>query len=249
MKRLYLKMESQPVNNPQSLGKTAISNLVKGLPLLTLFFIGVVFGKQTYYYYIFKVPIKYFLGLSEIGSYLANDVIFMIILSISLSVLFYGLFLLLPKMFLKRKAGSIYGLYILLFTIITLQPLLKGNGLAIYSHGILLETILVGGMMLHFIIHPIITKYIAELYFKLLIATGWIICIYIFIWTGVEIMNIKSGKYTGSYIKTVDSTYTSNDTTYFIGKTEKYVFIYESKKNGTRIIPTDKIEEMFITTK
>ena len=64
-----------------------------------------------------------------------------------------------------------------------------------------------------------------------------------------DITSIETGKYKGTIITTSDITYISNDSTYFIGKTEKYVFIYKSKENGTLVIPTESVKQMFIKSK
>lgn len=71
----------------------------------------------------------------------------------------------------------------------------------------------------------------------------------ILFYTAKEIKSVENGQYTGTVIKTNDSTYISNDTSYYIGKTNKYIFIYDSKRKGTTIIPVDKIEIINLQSK
>lgn len=67
--------------------------------------------------------------------------------------------------------------------------------------------------------------------------------------TGLQIRDVNHSLYKGTIIKTADSTYVSNDSSYFIGKTESFLFIYNSKDTTTDIIPSDLVKEIVIKTK
>jgi len=60
--------------------------------------------------------------------------------------------------------------------------------------------------------------------------------------TSNDIRHVEHGMYKSTIIKTKDSTYISTDSSFFIGKTEKYVFIYNKKDSTTTIIPTESVE-------
>jgi len=64
--------------------------------------------------------------------------------------------------------------------------------------------------------------------------------------TGVEIEKVENGKFAGTKIITADTTYTSTKTYYFIGKTEKFVFIYNANDSTTNIIATESIKLMIL---
>ena len=67
--------------------------------------------------------------------------------------------------------------------------------------------------------------------------------------TGFNIERVEDGKYDGTIIKTEDSSYVSNRESFFIGKSEKYVFIYNTKDTSTLVIPTESIKQMRIKSK
>jgi hypothetical protein len=67
--------------------------------------------------------------------------------------------------------------------------------------------------------------------------------------TSNQIHFVETGKFNGTKIYTADSTYTSTDSSYFIGKTEKYVFIYNTKNKYTRIIPSESVLKIDLVSK
>lgn len=67
--------------------------------------------------------------------------------------------------------------------------------------------------------------------------------------TSLEIGRINRNWYKGTIVKTADSTYTSIDSSYFIGKTEGYIFIYNKKDTTTSIIPTSEVKSIIIKHK
>jgi hypothetical protein len=61
--------------------------------------------------------------------------------------------------------------------------------------------------------------------------------------------NVMNGKYIGTKIFTNDSTYTSTATNYFIGKTDKYVFIRNEPDNSCLIIQSESIKKIILIEK
>jgi hypothetical protein len=64
---------------------------------------------------------------------------------------------------------------------------------------------------------------------------------FIFLLTNQSIKNVDNGNFIGTTIVTKDSTYISDRTHYYIGKTEKYYFIFNKDKKTTLIIPEREV--------
>jgi hypothetical protein len=60
---------------------------------------------------------------------------------------------------------------------------------------------------------------------------------------------VHKGKYNGTTIITQDTTYISSSSSFFIGKTDKFAFIYVAKDSGTIVVPIESIKKMFIKSK
>ena len=56
-----------------------------------------------------------------------------------------------------------------------------------------------------------------------------------------DVSRAKRGLYKGTIVTTKDSTYISTDSSFFIGKTENYVFIHNLRDTSTEIIPSESI--------
>jgi len=223
----------------------------------------VLFGlvKQYVYYLRFDVPIKYFITISELGAIVSDD---LLIVGLAVSIILFGIYLsidysipieeiekqnrnrkeLLEKLrttnptkyreivrskkwliillFIGCLAGAIfmksYGTKLILVTVlIMLAPyfMLVFNSDRLYSY--------LSGQ-LNYIYLTIVLSVIAYMSFL-----------------AVQISSVENGRFTGTIIKTADSTYISTKDSYFIGKTEKFIFFYDSKTNATTIIPADNV--------
>jgi len=69
-------------------------------------------------------------------------------------------------------------------------------------------------------------------------------CINFILRISKELEIVEKGKYTGTTIITNDSTYISSDSSYYIGKVEKFVFIYNKKDSSTFVVPIESIKKM-----
>jgi hypothetical protein len=67
--------------------------------------------------------------------------------------------------------------------------------------------------------------------------------------TNTEARRAYNGRYIGTVIKTKDTTYISDSTMFYVGKTKEYYFIYNKKKNNAIIIPDGEIEKVTYKTK
>ena len=96
----------------------------------------------------------------------------------------------------------------------------------------------------------LISKYFEQNVYIALFTFIFLISV-VMIKAGYDIFLIEKGKYSGTTITTSDTSqpYISNDTAFFIGKTDRYIFFYNKKQQSTTIIPTDQITKMVIKSK
>jgi len=87
------------------------------------------------------------------------------------------------------------------------------------------------------------TEYFYGIFFSLILIIS-VVCVK----TSYDISSVADGKYFGTVIKTSDSTYKSNNNSYFIGKTSEYVFIFDAK-NGTRVLRNEQIIDFVLKSK
>lgn len=66
--------------------------------------------------------------------------------------------------------------------------------------------------------------------------------------TSREVKSVENGKYKDTKIVTDNKIYVSSDTSYFIGQTDKFVFIYYTSKHCT-VLPISSIREFDIHSK
>lgn len=67
------------------------------------------------------------------------------------------------------------------------------------------------------------------------------IIIYIFLSTLNKAESAERGLYIGTVIKTQDSCYISTDTSFYIGRTNNYLFILNKRKKNLTILPSDNV--------
>lgn len=63
--------------------------------------------------------------------------------------------------------------------------------------------------------------------------------------TSNEIKSVMDGKYNGTKIVTDDTTYISSDSSYYIGQTNRFIFIYDKSKFCT-VLPISSIKRLEI---
>lgn len=231
------------------------------LPFLTVMVIALGLFRQLAYYGNYNLPIKYFLNITEIGLLVSSDILF--------SVLVF-LFLSLYISFLENIKNN---------KILNTTTDIKVNRTLDNNILLLVLKICCGVTMMILCVSFFIVKeyqskleiigyliFIAYWYFvitffkyfknhliktkNLVIHSGVsLLFLLVVFFTSYELNFVEKGKYTGTIIKTVDSSYISTDSSYFIGKTSEYVFIYNKLKKSTTIIPSSKIENIILVSK
>lgn len=240
-----------------------LESLKSSIPQITVFIILLGLFKQLLYYANFNLPIKYFIGLSELGLIISDD------LMIYVPLIFIFLFLirmaltskiekdkreLFEKGFLRfnPKHSKGFEMFVrFLFMIATVVVIILYFNIRPYPYKIILANTLLftlTGIYMSFATKdfinsiPDISSFFVFIFFLTIISS-------ILLKVSYEIVAVEKGKFKGTIVATQDSTYISNKTNYFIGKTEKYVFIYNANDTTTSVIPTESITKFIIKQK
>lgn len=234
-----------------------VSNLFKEATILIIIF-GL--SRQLIYYNSFHVPIKYFFSFSEVWVALINDIF--ILLPYSLLML-TGYELAKKdrqkslvaaaskessgtqlknhpsKKTMPRKLVTIEVIFLVVFIILTGVIIYCWITTTNFATQVLfcLTTILAVFLIISQLIfrdkEPGESTFIAFSLFMIFFLLAVII--------NSDVSRVKRGLYKGTVITTKDSSYTSTDSSFFIGKTENYVFIHNLKDTSTEIIPSESI--------
>lgn len=239
-------------------------DLEKKLPLVTVYILLFGLIKQLIYYLNFNLPIKYFIGLSELGLLMSDNLILSVVVML-LGTLVLHLFATLENyiavMYAKKNRVSDLTKHIL-----TRKEQIQVAGICIVAFAIAFvfilpnesysEQLMFYGVLTIVIFLPILifSEYIniklAESTKQVLLLSAFLFAITLFL-TSFEITSVMdNGKYDRTIIITNDNRqYISNDTSFFIGKTEKYIFYYRTKIKGTQIIPVESVKEFLLVSK
>jgi uncharacterized membrane protein len=218
--------------------------------------------QQTLYYFRFNLPIKYFIGLSEIGLIISDDLI-------SISLIF-GCFLLMVILFANKTVSwehekahfeasikaeealankkewkrnrILTNVTFIIFSCVSVFLWAFSKSYFNKCFGLFFTILVLDLLVLEYgkkLIYQNLSRssmfavFIASIFIAAMIAK-----------TGLQVMQVEKGKYVGTKIFTGDSTYVSDSAHYFIGKTEKFVFIYNVSDSSTDILPADKVEKI-----
>ncbi len=224
------------------------------LPLFTIIVIVLGVMKQILYYKNYNLPIKYFLGLSELGLIISEDLLLIVPLMLVgvITIRFFATKEPQQKIHKSRKkisSGIFEKLFFLFGLAYSVFVFLYFNS---YSMKLFGASLFLGTLCL--VPFTFSRDFRCQLFPKVNDQAAFIsfigLTIFMTFRTAFEIRAVDvNHKYTGTIIKTVDSIYISNDSSYFIGKTDKYIFIYNKKKEATSIIPSDKITNIFMKSK
>lgn len=219
--------------------KDSLKELSIGIIILGL-------ARQLLYYKNFGLPIKYFLGVSELWLVISDDLIFIA------PFIFFMLFL-------NHKMKDTVETNILIKSTLTDKIVIGvyiGIGItllvAFFLTSSYQEKLILGLANVIFIISfiaPFLPGYFnitLKQYFPFF-SISLFICMIIFMGI-LDIRRVEHGRYTGTIVTTEEKKYISNDSVYFIGKTDKYVFIHYKLKKSNIIIPIDLVTEMEIKT-
>jgi|GEM_PF-1781133 len=242
--------------------KSVIDN-ISLLPKLSVLIIVISIVYNIFYYNYFGLQIKYFMAFSELGIAISDDLVYLIpgYMLLVLTTMFSDKLNKFVTKVNRKKQGddekeikileeknAVFARFIvsaLILTIFILEINFRHSKLIIFKSAL---TMLVG-----FCIITIITA--KENYLPNNLLAKWnftLVALFIISATfrlSFILDRVTGGKYNGTIITTSDTTYISNDSTYFIGKTEKYIFIYKAKENGTLVIPSETVKQMFIKSK
>ncbi|MBN8673667.1 MAG: hypothetical protein J0L56_06010 [Chitinophagales bacterium] len=198
------------------------------------------------------MPIKYFLGWSELWLILSDQLLLLVPF---IGAMFYGNYLMIilherrqkkPREieYRKSKTDIIFQTILGLLGIFILIKLFIAD---YYVNRVSLISSL--GLVLLFFLS---VEFDEHHNYKLN-KSIWIVCSFgIFLYTIIQltVLEIKStekGKYNGSYIVTKgNKEYHSTDSSYYIGKTENYVFIYNRNQKSATVIPSEEIKEIYL---
>ena len=228
----------------------------------------IVFGlvKQYLYYLRFGVPINYFLTISELGIIVSDD---LIILCLFFGIIIFGLYLLIDtkvpietverenserEQRLQNLKSTNFKAYrkIIRSKIILILALIIGSFILLITsreYGLKLISISVMVLMVPYfmlIFNPTLLFRHLSSSAAYAYATVMLFIIIYLSFIGIQVSNVENGKFVGTIIKTKDSTYLSTKERYFIGKTDKFVFFYDTKQKATTIIPSEKIESIIL---
>ncbi|RZK12904.1 MAG: hypothetical protein EOO46_01330 [Flavobacterium sp.] len=242
-----------------------ISVLKKGIeyiPAISVFIILLGLLKQIVYYLNFDVPIKYFMGISELTVVISDNLLLAIPLVIFLLILFYILDTQENKAvdtteeereIIKKKADYARKINKRLGRI--LMPMIAITIVLFFLADTYILKVMIGlffsYQMLFFF--PVFFLDKAINFERKLADTKVFLLIYccsfyIVLVSVLEIKRIEKGFYTGTQIITEDSTYISTPQTYFIGKTEGYIFIHNKKEKNVLVLPTSGLKKMLLKT-
>jgi|GEM_PF-3762297 len=210
-------------------------------------FILLGLAKTNAYYNQFHLPILEYLSLSEMTTiFLSNIYVY--------SALFFhfAIFFLLDE---RHFRGSLT-LIFLAFTLITAFNALSGNFRFQTSDTLLVLT----GIFIIAAIIIAVSKNSVSVYLKTLdkmtkkiFAAGFVLLILLVISSfqgRFEARQVrKEHIYSGTSIVVKSGNFFSNDSTYFIGKTNSYVFFYIEKEKAVKVYPVNEVEAITYKTK
>lgn len=225
--------------------------IAESIPLLTIILLSLSIIKQILYYWNYSIPIKYFLGISELGLIISDELIFSvptIILLFYLNYFYVGLKAdNKPKPSEKTKKAFLW-ISVAFFTCVISFFVIKFFSAKIYSVKLYYFSFL---FVLSFFSFLLIQASDINSDFSIRInfysATLFIVVIGLIIMkTGELLQRVDNGLYFGTKVFTSDSIYTSSKSSYFVGKTNSYVFIYNQADSTTTIIPTESINKIIL---
>lgn len=232
-----------------------LKRLGTAIPLVSILIIILGVLKQLLYYANFNLPIKYFIGLTELGLLISDD------LMIYVPFLLLIMFLMDLERFRNEKKekkenskpNKITTFHITYIILPASSIIFFLIYLYLKSFPILLTFI---GFSTVSVVYIVLFKmmdldYNIEIKNNLLLIFFCLLLYYsMFCSTAFELINVEDeGKYNGTLIRTADKEYISTDSSFFIGKTEKYVFVYDKKDKSTDIIPTESIKYFKLKSK
>jgi hypothetical protein len=220
-----------------------IRKIIPSLPVITLLILIIGIIKQLVYYNYFKLPIKHFLTINEISSLIAEDILnyaWMVFSLITIRILgddVYQRYL--EKIKTRKNKGTIYIIPALLCLIILIWMIFERR----YYYQIILSSSMAFLTTLAVLDsepgRKLASKF-NDLYMAPIIIL--VICFEMQV-VSSEISKVIKGKYYGTKIYTNETILTSDPNSYYIGQTEKYIFLYSKEKTIT-ILPSSEVQKV-----
>lgn len=242
-----------------------LKKIISYLPILSILISISSYLKNSIYYYSFNVSFKYYISLSELGILIFHDLLFWVpACLISSTIILFGLkqFRKLPQRtyttdkpkYLFDRYSDFFG-FLLLVIVGFIFALFVNVDKGIGPEFPFWERMLNYSFLLIFLMAGYTTNYIKKdekypLTYQIIpILTILFLIFNFFAVISTDIRDTQFGKFKGTIIQTADSSYISNDSSYFIGKTEKYVFIHNNHDTTNWIIPSESIKRILIKEK
>ena len=220
--------------------------IIDHIPILTVLVLVIGFVKLSLFYYNFSLPIKYFVGFSEVAATVSEDLLYLVLIYAALKTieLFYNdalpdftfLSSSLTKDIVFSIAILIVNIWFLVLVFLSNEYYLK---IANISSSLFISFIIL-----------MKTKAVKEFSaknkdFAFILYFFVVALVNVVIMTSREIRTVSNGKFRGTRIVTNDTIYVSNDSSYYVGQTEKYVFLF-NKPGHCTVIPISTIKEFDI---
>lgn len=244
-------MEENKQNNEPASKKINLS-----IPLITASIIIVGVAKQYVFYTNFRVPIKYFLTISDLGVTISDN-----LLLFAFGFLIFGYVTKLsihgiskpkaPEYLTEKKQYNFFYKSIVAFAIVFVISLILLFFINIYYFRIALFSIAVFSIItiIFLMEYEFVFSFFATKAVYVYAFISGLVFIVVFFTTGQEIQEIERGQYKGTIVKTSDTTYISNDTSYYIGKNNSFVFFHNTKDTSNWVIPMESVVKILIKQK
>lgn len=242
--------------------------ILTNIPIATIIIITIGIFKQILYYQNFDLAIKYYLGFSEIGVIVSDDLLYILSFLLVMSIFPYlnwsknsalGERKEMEKwhsdLRVKLKTEKAYKEYINkgMFSTkrdkIILTIFIIAIGTTIYEAMTIISwnysKYLILAAYISFMFSLFINLHFPDRLFPNYPNTAFYILLLFFCIvckTGLDIDAVDNGRFKNTIIRTTDTTYISSDTSYFIGKTDKYYFVYNTKDTTTIVIPSETVK-------
>lgn len=232
------------------------SRLKEYIPIVAPIIIALGIIKQMFYYHAFNIPILNFLEVGEVLILFMFDALLLLLFIVPPMIMF------LVADFQVTKQTTFFGERQTMLDLLFKFFLLLGGLLFVYSaimmiiywndyfEKTLFGLVLVLSILLMYV-YRLSLHAVNETGKKILLTTVvFVFIVYqVLVNTNTEARRAYNGRYIGTVIKTKDTTYISDSTMFYVGKTKEYYFIYNKKKNNAIIIPDGEIEKVTYKTK
>lgn len=251
-----------------------IKAFINKIPQLSLLVIIISLIKTLLYYNNFNIPIKYFLGISELGLLVADDLLILV----PIFVIFYIGYYKLDSIGIQRSSTNnktiidknvsakpkysklrriisksfdylTYGILILVAVFMVILPIYIFFTTTSYPIKLLTAAFII--VIGYFILFAFKHKELQNLLTNEGASISLLLMLFIISFVlriSNEINEVENGRYTGTRIVTKDSTYISDSNSFYIGQTSKYVFIFSKNDSFSTILPVEKIDKIILKT-